>query len=171
MTHSKVYTDGEYFVTLVAHPSNGRAISVDEGCASLFGLLEYSIEVSGGDLYVYDGDDEEIYVAEDDWVGLDKEAVSDLLRAAVTGEAEELGSEYRRAVKAYEENPDDPEGALGLTQVHPVGTIVRMDYGWSVGGADAFVKRADDRWEVTGGFTTYTDEEIESEDYEVIYHA
>lgn len=170
MTHSKVFTDGEYCVVLVAHVEGVNEVMDGDGHIS--GLLEYSVDLESGDLFVYDGDDEVIYSARDD---LDSDTLdTDAIRSLVTAIDEDnavyiAGSEYWNIIKRYQQNTDDPEGAL--SGVHPVGTIIRLGYGGAIDEADAFVKRDVDFWEVTGGFTTYTDEEIESEDYEVIYHA
>lgn len=170
MTHSKVFTDGDTLFVLVAHPEDAEEKLIAPDGYQLYGLMEYSVSVEGGEMFIYDypDDEESMYAPDERWEGVDGDAVAALLEAAESGEAADLSEGFYQIRDAYKRNMDDPEGTL--SGVHPVGTVVRIDYAGSIVEADAFVKRDVDFWEVTGGFTTYTDEEIESEDYEVIYH-
>lgn len=171
MTHSKVFTDGDTLFVLVAHPEDAEEKLTAPDGYQLYGLMVYSVSVEGGEMFVYILDDEEsMYAPDERWKGVDLGAVKALLEAAESGEAADMTDGFYQIKNAYERrHPDDPVLALG--GLHPVGTVVRLDYGSDdVSHADVFVKRDADLWEVTGGFTTYTDEEMVSETFEVIYN-
>ena len=168
MTRSPVYFDGVTYVTLVAHVSgvNELVDPTDDGYIS--GLLEYSLYPGEGVLRVYDMDDDELYEVED-WEGLDKGAVKALLDA-VDGKSGvlETGEDYRRVRSVYLRT-GDPEEAL---MRHKVGDVLRFDYGnGSAGDVDIALKVEDNVWYIAGSAEVWTDEEIESYAYEVIYSA
>ena len=173
MTHSPVYYDGYLYVTLVAHVAgvNDLIDPKDEGAIS--GLLEYSLYPGDGVLRVYDLDDGVTYEVRtvEDWEGLDKSAVQALLDAVDGKVAVPKDSgEYVRLWNAYMRT-GDPVAALTK---HVVGTVVRIDYGDgddSPEMADIAHKIGRNAWHVAGVDWTWTDEEVEAENYEVIYSA
>lgn len=172
MTHSPVWFDGSVYVTLVAHVIfENDLIDPSDECP-ISGLLEYSLRAGEGILGVYDPDDDVMYEVHtvEDWEGLDKGAVQALLDAVDgTGDVLETGEDYRRVRNAYLRT-GDPEAAL---MKHKIGTVVRIDYGegYDSGSADILIKRDKDIWEASGQYIPWTDEQVEAEDYEVIYNA
>ena len=169
MTHSKVWYDGDVFVTQVAHvPIVNDLIDPEDGLP-ISGLLEYILCPGEAMLKVYDPDDGEMYEVHtvEDWEGLDKGAVQALLDA-VDGESSvlEMGKEFLRARIVYLRTGDPVEALRG----HKVGTVVRIDYGNdSPGDADIALKIGVDAWIMTGFPDVWYDDEIEEYDYEVIY--
>lgn len=173
MTHSPVYYNGYLYKTLVAHVSGVNELIDPEDEGAITGLLEYSLRPGGGVLYVHDLDDNvtyEVHTAED-WEGLDKSAVQDLLDA-VDGSSDvpEPGEEYVRMWNTYMRT-GDPEESL---MKHKIGTVVRIDYG----DGDERPEMADiahkiewNSWHVAGVDWTWTDADVEAENYEVIYNA
>lgn len=171
MAHSPVYYNGYLYKTLVAHVAGSNHLIDPEDEGAISGLLEYSLRPGGGVLYVHDRDDNvtyEVHTAED-WEGLDKGAVQDLLDA-VDGSSDVLepGEEYVRMWNTYMRT-GDPEEALTK---HKVGTVLRFDYGnGSAGDVDIALKIGDNAWLMAGVVDVWEDEEIEAYDYEVIYNA
>ena len=173
MAHSKVYYDGETYVTLVPHVQFANELRVpqyeDPDGSCLHGLLEYSLFPGEGLLRVYDPDDDEMYEVHtvEDWGGLDKGAVQALLDA-VDGveEVQKTGGEYRRIRSAYRRT-GDPVKALAK---HKIGTVVRIEngYAWPK-GVDIALKTEDNTWVMAGFEDTWEDDEIEEFTYEVIY--
>lgn len=177
MTHSPVYYDGASYVTMVAHVQYENEIRIPEYAdpegSCLHGLLEYSLIPGNGVLYVHDLDDSTTYEVRtvEDWEGLDKSAVQDLLDAVDgSSDVQEPGEEYVRMWNTYMRT-GDPEAAL---MKHKIGTVVRIDYG----DGDERPEMADiahkiewNSWHVAGVDWTWTDEEVEAENYEVIYRA
>lgn len=157
MTHSPVYYDGASYVTQVSHGQFGNEISipeyVDPDGSCLHGLLEYSLRPGEGTLRVYDVDDDEMYEVHtvEDWEGLDKGAVQALLNVV-----------------------DGIESAREAVTKHKIGTVVRIDYGdgdESPEMADIAHKIEWNSWHVAGVDWTWTDADVEAENYEVIYNA
>lgn len=171
MTHSKVWYDGEVYVTQVAHAALVNDLIDPADHCPISGLLEYILRPGDGVLKVYDPDDAETYEVHtvEDWEGLDKSAVQALLDA-VDGTSDVLwtGEGYLRAWSTYLQT-GDPEAALTK---HVVGTVVRIDYGnTSAGDVDIALKIDDNAWIMTGVADVWGDDEIEEHDYEVIYSA
>lgn len=169
MTHSKVWYDGDVYVTQVAHTAyENDLIDPADGCA-ISGLLDYMIRPGDGVLKVYDHDDDEMYEVHtvEGWEGLDKDAVQDLLDAVDgSSEVQELGKEFLRARREYRRTGDPVEALAG----HKIGTVIRIDYGNdSPGDADIALKIGVDAWIMTGFPDVWYDDEIEEHDYEVIY--
>lgn len=185
MAHSPVYYDEVLYVTQVAHVSGVNDLVDQEDYGYISGLLEYSLCPGDGMLRVYDPDDDELYKVHtvEDWEGLDKGAVQALLEAIDgTGDALETGEDFRRARNVYMRTGDPVEALTTYNDrikpiyeqelhVHPVGTVVRMDYGEDdLSEPDVFVKRDNGRWEMSGTASTFSDADIAEEDYEVIYY-
>lgn len=169
MAHSKVYFDGNYYVTLVAHVVFVNELIDPEDKEPIIGLLEYSLNDMDGSLRVYDPDDDRMYDVKrpEDWEGLDKEAVKDLLDAADGGDVTSAGDPSYRRIRNKYLSDRDPLGAL---EGHKVGTVVRLSYG-EESGDDVLIKREDGLWEAAGSVFPWTEDEVETEDYEVIYRA
>ena len=169
MTHSKVWYDGDVYVTQVAHAAYENDLIDPVDYCPISGLLDYMIRPGDGVLKVYDHDDDETYEVHtiEDWKGLDKEAVQALLDA-VDGSSEvlTLGKEFLRARREYRRSGDPVEALAG----HKVGTVVRIEYdNDSPGDADIALKIGVDAWIMTGFPDVWYDDEIEEYDYEVIY--
>ena len=169
MAHSKVWYDGDVYVTQVAHTAYENDLIDPADHCPISGLLEYIIRPGDGVLKVYDPDDDEMYEVHtvEDWEGLDKEAVQALLDA-VDGSSEvlELGKEFLRARREYRRTGDPVEALAG----HKIGTVIRIDYdNDSPGDADIALKSDDDTWIMAGLAEVWVDDEIEEYDYEVIY--
>lgn len=169
MTHSKVYYDGESYVTLVSHVEDVNELIDPEDGGYISGLLEYSLIPGDGMLRVYDPDDDELYEVHtvEDWEGLDKGAVQALLDA-VDGveEVQKTDGKYHLIRSAYL-HTGDPK--VDLT-THEIGTVVRIDYGYDDPGAvDIALKTEDNTWVMAGFGDTWDDSQIEEFTYEVIY--
>lgn len=173
MTHSKVYYDGELYVTLVSHVQFVNELRVpkyeDPDGSCLHGLLEYSLLPGEGLLCVYDMDGDMLYEVHtvEDWEGLDKGAVQALLDAVDgVGEVQKTGEEYRQIMNAYRRTGDP----LAAPAKHKIGTVVRIVYGNAYPGAvDIALKVGDNAWTMAGFEDTWDDSEIEEFTYEVIY--
>lgn len=169
MAHSKVWYDGDVYVTQVAHAAYENDLIDPSDYCPISGLLEYIIRPGDGVLKVYDPDDDETYEVHtvEDWEGLDKEAVQALLDAVDgSSEALELGKEFLRARREYRRTGDPVEALAG----HKIGTVVRIDYGnESPGAVDIALKIGDNTWIMTGFVDVWDEDEIEEYDYEVIY--
>lgn len=172
MTHSKVFYDSAaaLYTVLVSHPRDAELeewLTMEYGMFRIYGLIEYSFDTTDGTFRVFDVDEGKMYTVGKDWAGVDKDAAKALLSAAQSELSTGFDAEFER-IKAIYEKTGDPEQAL---HVHPVGTVVRVDYGDDdLSEPDVLVKRATDRWEMAGITYTLTDVEIEQEDYEVIYY-
>lgn len=172
MTHSKVFYDETMalYTTLVAHPRDAELeewLTMNHEMYRIYGLVEYSFDTTDGTFRVFDVDEGEMYTVGEGWAGVDKGAVKALMDAAQTGLTTGFGVDFER-IKAIYGRTGDPEQAL---HVHPVGTVVRVDYGDDdVAEPDVLVKRDNGRWEMSGTSITFSDAEIAQEDYEVIYY-
>lgn len=174
MTHSKVFTDGYFYVVLVAHTEGWNEVIDGDDGGMLSGLLEYAVPVHGGELALTDLDDGSVYSPDATWTGLDKEAIGALLEAAGSRNAAGIkGGEYGEIISRYEDDTENPELALRAKRAsdYAWGTIIRLDYG----GVEDFevdiaVKRDDNFWEITGSTIPWDDAEVDSHDYEVIYN-
>ena len=171
MAHSKVYYDGESYVTLVEHIAFVNDLIDPADYCPISGLLEYILFPGDGVLKVYDPDDYELYEVHsvEDWEGLDKEAVKALLDAVDgVGDVTESAEEYRRVLKVHRDT-----GVLEKAVArHKIGTVVRIDYGYKdPGAADIALKVGDTSWYMAGSEDVWEDDEIEGYDYEVIYNA
>lgn len=178
MTHSKVFadqgTDG-WFVTLVAHPEDAQMedwLLSEENFETIrhYGLFEYSLDTNSGMFYIYDPIEAEMYEpTAETWEGVDADAVESLYNAANLGLFEPIGEEYLEIQRRYLSNVDDPLGALdGSSAVHAVGTIVRIEVGAE---GYALVKVGENAWEINGGSGLWSDAEVVSDDFEVIWNA
>lgn len=177
MTHSKVFADRDgWFVTLVAHPEDVGAedwlLSTEGGVTHRhYGLFEYSLDTNSGMFYIYDPIEAEMYEpTTETWEGVDADAVESLYNAANLGIAVTIGEEYRAIQNRYFAYVDDPLGALDGSSIggYRVGTIVRHG---SAGLASVFIKRDVDLWDEAGSLDEWTDEEVLSEGFEVIWNA
>lgn len=173
MTHSKVFYDSAaaLYTVLVSHPRDAELeewLTMENGMYRIYGLVEYSFDTTDGTFRMFDVDEGEMYTVGEDWAGVDKDAAKALLDSAQTGLSAGFGSEFER-IKAIYAKTGDPERAL---HVHPVGTIVRVDYGDDdIAEPDVFIKRDNGRWDMSGETITLSDAEIAQENYEVIYYA
>lgn len=173
MTHSKVFTDRDgWFVTLVAHPEDVGAedwlLSTEGGVTHRhYGLFEYALDSNTGMFYIYDPIEAEMYEPIPEmWEGVDTDAVESLYDAINLGISEPIGEEYQAIQRRYLNNVDDPLGALDGG--YQVGTIIRHGFD---GPASVFIKRDVDLWDEAGSLDEWTDEEVLSEGFEVIWNA
>lgn len=177
MTHSKVFADRDgWFTTLVAHPDDARMedrlMSEEDGeTCRHYGLFEYALDSISGRFYIYHPFEAELYEpTPETWEGVDSDAVESLHNAANLGLFEPIGEEYREILRRYRDNVDDPLGALDGSSVgeYQVGTIVRHG---SAGLASVFIKRDVNVWEEAGSLDEWTDEEVLSWGFDVIWDA
>lgn len=172
MTHSKVFYDSAaaLYTVLVSHPRDAEMeewLTMEKGLFRIYGLIEYSFDTTDGTFRVFDIDEGKMYTVGEDWNGVDKDAAKALMYAAQNEQSTGYDAEFER-IKVIYELTGDPDQAL---HDHPVGTVVRVDYGDDdLSAPDVFVKRDTDLWEMAGVTYTLTDIEIEREDYEVIYY-
>lgn len=176
MTHSGVYrtaSAGTYTV-LVAHD---EPIHLKDEGDLLQGLIQYSVGVEGGPLYLYEasGTSASYVVSVHSTVyGIDPDAVQSLLDVAEGKEQPTLTyEEFYAIIERYAKGGDSPLKALGLPEkkrtTYPNGTVIREK------GDPDFARvyeKINGVWYTPGVQSSYNDAYVlTTDDYEVIYSA
>ena len=97
-TKSEVYKDDDGYAVLVAHGKDNPLVRQD---FVFTGLMHYCLREEDGKFEIFDGLSDEFYTVDDQWEGLDKDAVSLLDAAYQWKHGSRLDDRYYNTINLY----------------------------------------------------------------------
>lgn len=96
---SEVYKDEDYYVVLVAHGKSNPLVRRD---FVFTGLMHYCLREEDGKFEIFDGLSNEFYTVDEQWEGVDEDAVSLLEAAAHWNHGSKVNDRYFSTIELYE---------------------------------------------------------------------